>query len=78
MAIKEVKLNEIESPRFGYVTRIMKEFLDSNFDAALVDIPEGKTILQTYNSLKGHIRHGKLDDVVCVTRRNNKIYLLRK
>lgn len=78
MAIREVKLDEIESARFGYVTEIMKEFLDSGFDAALVDIPEDKTLLQIYNSLKGHIRHNKLDGVVCATRRNNKIYLLRK
>ena len=78
MAIKEVKREEIKSARSGYVTEIMKEFLDSGFDAALVDIPKGKTMVQVYSSLKNHIRHAKLDNVVCAARRCNKIYLLRK
>lgn len=78
MAIKEVKRDEIERKRVSYAAEIVKEFIDSGFDAALVDIPEGKTAMQVYRTLKFFINYNNLGDVVCMTRRGDKIYLLKK
>lgn len=78
MTIKEVKRDGIERKRAGYAADIVQEFIDSGFDAALVDLPEDKTVIQAYYAIQGRIKHAKLDNDICATRRGDKIYLLKK
>ena len=78
MTIKEVKRDEIERKQAGYAADIVQEFIDSGIDAALVDLPEDKTVIQAYNAIQGRIKFTKLNADICVTRRGDKIYLLKK
>lgn len=80
MAIKEVSKKELRLGKksYGYSAKIIDEFLESGFEAALVEIPEGKTANQVVQTLNSRLKYMKINDKIGTARRGDKVYLIRK
>jgi len=75
MAITQVNIEGLTTK--AYAKSMLQEYLESGFDAAIVDVAEGATASATATQLKNCIKEQELDDQVVCRVINKQVHLIK-